>query len=52
MSVLVTRPGKDGEALCKMLQKHNIASLHHPLIQLEQGSGYTELTQNVKAISS
>ncbi|HBV76069.1 MULTISPECIES: uroporphyrinogen-III synthase [Vibrio] len=48
MSVLVTRPGKDGEALCKMLQKHNIASLHHPLIQLEQGSGYTELTQDVK----
>ncbi|MGO1191652.1 uroporphyrinogen-III synthase [Vibrio casei] len=48
MSVLVTRPGKDGEALCTMLQKHNIASLHHPLIQLEQGSGYTELPQDME----
>lgn len=37
MSVLVTRPGKDGEALCQLLQQRNIDSFHHPLIELKQG---------------
>ncbi len=37
MTVLVTRPGKDGEALCHLLQQRHIQSLHHPLIAFKQG---------------
>ncbi|WP_086981905.1 uroporphyrinogen-III synthase [Vibrio aphrogenes] len=43
MSVLVTRPGKDGEALCHSLQQHNIPSIHHPLIELRQGQDSPQL---------
>ncbi|OEF24350.1 uroporphyrinogen-III synthase [Vibrio rumoiensis] len=48
MSVLVTRPGKDGEALCQMLKRQGIDSFHHPLIQLEQGAGYTTLPDDIQ----
>lgn len=47
MTVLVTRPGKDGEELCQMLQQKGITSQHHPLIQLEKGAGFESLPNNI-----
>ncbi|HCH00465.1 MAG TPA: uroporphyrinogen-III synthase [Vibrio sp.] len=46
-TVLVTRPGQDGEALCLNLQQRQINSLHHPLIKLTQGRDYASLIDDL-----
>ncbi|SJN56268.1 Uroporphyrinogen-III synthase [Vibrio ruber DSM 16370] len=43
MSVLVTRPGKPGEALCHQLQAAGIEAAHHPLIDFHAGSELVQL---------
>ncbi|MDW6002570.1 uroporphyrinogen-III synthase [Vibrio mangrovi] len=37
MSVLVTRPGKPGKALCRQLENVGIQAIHHPLIRFHPG---------------
>ncbi|KGY11030.1 uroporphyrinogen-III synthase [Vibrio tubiashii] len=37
MAVLVTRPGQQGRALCKLLSEVGIASHHQPLIDIQPG---------------
>ncbi|MEF1312064.1 uroporphyrinogen-III synthase [Vibrio mytili] len=34
MTVLVTRPGEQGLALCSLLEQHGISAYHHPLINI------------------
>ncbi|MFA0569153.1 uroporphyrinogen-III synthase [Vibrio gallaecicus] len=34
MTVLVTRPGKQGQALCQQLADEGIQAIHHPLIRI------------------
>ncbi|KUI96828.1 uroporphyrinogen-III synthase [Vibrio sp. MEBiC08052] len=48
MSVLVTRPGKPGEALCRQLQAAGIAAVHHPLIDFHAGSELGQLPDRLK----
>ncbi|WP_070962904.1 uroporphyrinogen-III synthase [Vibrio sonorensis] len=43
MVVLVTRPNVEGHELCMMLNESGIASLHHPLINIEPSSKITGL---------
>ncbi|WP_089138067.1 uroporphyrinogen-III synthase [Vibrio rumoiensis] len=47
MTVLVTRPGQDGEMLCFNLQQRQIASIHHPLIDVSQGRDYSSLMDDL-----
>lgn len=47
MTVLVTRPGKDGAMLCSELQQCQINSIHHPLITIQQGRGSELLIEDL-----
>lgn len=47
--VLVTRPGQDGEALCALLAEAGIESIHHPLIRIEKGDGFTDFSLQLKS---
>ena len=38
MAVLVTRPEKQGQALCQQLMEAGIACFHHPLLDFQPGS--------------
>lgn len=38
MTVLVTRPGLEGQALCQQLVDDGIAAIHHPLIRIVDNS--------------
>ncbi|SIO96259.1 uroporphyrinogen-III synthase [Vibrio spartinae] len=48
MSVLVTRPGQPGEALCHQLQAVGIKAVHHPLIDFHAGSELEQLPVRLK----
>lgn len=47
MTVLVTRPGQDGEALCSSLQQCQIKSIHHPLIDVSPGRNCSSLINDL-----
>ncbi|GAK84763.1 uroporphyrinogen-III synthase [Vibrio ponticus] len=49
MAVLVTRPGKQGLALCRQLQQHGIKALHHPLITIQAGEQLSSLIEQLPA---
>ena len=38
MTVLVTRPGLEGQALCQQLVDDGITAIHHPLIRIVDNS--------------
>ncbi|MDA0150339.1 uroporphyrinogen-III synthase [Vibrio sp. LaRot3] len=44
MTVLVTRPGQQGQALCQQLNDQGIPALHHPLISIEAGEQLSSLS--------
>lgn len=48
MSVLITRPEKQGQELAEMLQQHNLIAIHQPFFTIEAGK---ELTQLPAALS-
>ncbi|OLQ93672.1 uroporphyrinogen-III synthase [Vibrio ponticus] len=47
MSVLVTRPGKQGLALCRQLEELGIKAIHHPLITIQAGEQLSSLKQQL-----
>ncbi|KII80249.1 uroporphyrinogen-III synthase [Vibrio renipiscarius] len=47
MTVLVTRPGEQGEALCQLLHLHGIEALHHPLITIQSGEQLSRLPEQI-----
>ncbi|MFV0575733.1 MAG: uroporphyrinogen-III synthase [Vibrio sp.] len=47
MTVLVTRPDKDGEQLCDMLTQKGISAIHHSLIGIQQGLGSESLIDDL-----
>ncbi|CAH1539476.1 Uroporphyrinogen-III synthase [Vibrio rotiferianus] len=57
MTVLVTRPGEQGMALCSLLERHGKTAIHHPLIDIiadlsdTQLSKYIESAQIIIAVS-
>ncbi|ROV58691.1 uroporphyrinogen-III synthase [Vibrio ponticus] len=47
MSVLVTRPGKQGLALCRQLEELGVKAIHHPLITIQAGEQLSSLKQQL-----
>ncbi|EGU36208.1 uroporphyrinogen-III synthase [Vibrio ichthyoenteri ATCC 700023] len=50
MTVLVTRPGEQGKALCHQLQLHGVKALHHPLITIQAGEHLSSLPLQLRDI--
>ncbi|MBE2895064.1 uroporphyrinogen-III synthase [Spirabiliibacterium falconis] len=51
MAILVTRPGKQGEALCQLLNQHGFATLHVPMIEMCPGRDLNTLPNLIKGLS-
>ena len=47
MTVLVTRPGEQGKALCSLLNQQGIKALYHPLIAIKAGDQLSSLPQQL-----
>lgn len=47
MTVLVTRPHKQGIALCQLLAQHGHHAIHHPLLNIVAGSDLHRLTAEI-----
>jgi len=47
MTVLVTRPGEQGKALCQQLANIGLSALHHPLINIEAGTDLPHLIPDI-----
>jgi len=48
MAVLVTRPGKQGLALCQQLTDAGVKALHHPLIRIVDNKQNTQLLDQLE----
>ncbi|ANS83895.1 Uroporphyrinogen-III synthase [Vibrio scophthalmi] len=48
MTVLVTRPGEQGKALCHQLKLRGLKALHHPLITIQAGEQLSSLPLQLK----
>ncbi|ODS12700.1 uroporphyrinogen-III synthase [Vibrio scophthalmi] len=48
MTVLITRPGEQGKALCHQLKLRGLKALHHPLITIQAGEQLSSLPLQLK----
>ena len=44
MTVLVTRPGSEGQSLCQQLADEGIQAIHHPLIRIVDNPDSVDLS--------
>ena len=51
MTVLVTRPGEQGQELCSLLIKHGIKAIHHPLIAISSTPDRKAWLQHIDNVS-